>query len=81
MPTLRPGRHGSQRVLAAGLLGLALLGGGCAQVRPWERGALSDRRMQWAPDSDRASARLHVLTVREGATGAQGRAGAACGCN
>lgn len=63
---------------------LLLLAGGlcaCAEVKPWQRGTLADRCMQATPDAERAAARQHVLSVREGAVGGTGRSGAACGCN
>jgi hypothetical protein len=54
---------------------------GCEAVKPWQRGVLADRRMQWAPDPERAAAREHVLSVREGASGGQAGGGGACGCD
>jgi hypothetical protein len=54
---------------------------GCVPVKPWQRGVLADRRMQWAPDPERAAARGHVWSVREGASGGQAGGGGACGCD
>ncbi len=68
-------------VRAAGLLALAAVLSGCADVRPWERGALADRRLRWLMTPERAAAREHVFTVREGAEGGHGNDGSGCGCN
>ncbi len=61
--------------LAGGLLG------GCAVVRPWQRGVLMKRAMKPAPASGGTTFELHVHTIREAMAGAAGDAGASCGCN
>ena len=73
----RPGRL---TVLALACLVLAPLAG-CAPVRPWERGALTHRCMQVAPQPSRAMLREHAMSVREAAQGGLGAAGAGCGCD
>jgi hypothetical protein len=54
---------------------------GCANVKPWERGALADPIMQ--PDRDPLGARLadHVCFSREAAANGRGVGGGGCGCN
>ncbi len=66
------------------LLGLFILlgtAGGCATVKPWERGALADYTMR--PDRDPLSDMLddHVYYTREAASGGRGVGGGGCGCN
>lgn len=53
----------------------------CTPVAAWNRGVLADRKMQWARDPERNTARTHVFTVREGASGGAGSDGGACGCD
>lgn len=64
-------------------LGTALLGGltGCAQVKPWQRGALADVTMR--PDRDPVGLALseHMYFSREAASGGRGVGGGGCGCN
>jgi len=54
---------------------------GCAAVKPWERGTLSDYTMR--PDRDPLSDSLyeHIYFTREGAAGGRGVGGGGCGCN
>jgi hypothetical protein len=63
------------------LAGVALLSAGCAGVRPWERGPLSDYIMR--PDRDTLADGLyeHVYFTREAAAGGRGVGGGGCGCN
>lgn len=59
-----------------------LIGGtGCAQVKPWQRGALADLTMR--PDRDPVGTSLteHMFFSREAATGGRGVGGGGCGCN
>lgn len=67
--------------LAAGVLLAGLLGSGCASVKPWERGTLSDYIMR--PDRDPAADSLyeHIYFTREAAVGGRGVGGGGCGCN
>ncbi len=62
---------------AAALVGLT----GCAQVKPWQRGALADVTMR--PDRDPVGLALteHLYFSRESAAGGRGVGGGGCGCN
>ena len=65
-----------------GLFAFVLLGlGGCATVKPWERGALSDYTMR--PDRDPMSDSFaeHVYFTREASSGGSSVGGGGCGCN
>ena len=65
------------------LIGLAalLLGNGCANVQPWQRGSLADITMR--PDRETLPRTLaeHMWFSREAATGGRGIGGGGCGCN
>ena len=54
---------------------------GCATVKPWERGTLSDYTMR--ADRDPLSDALyeHIYFTREAAAGGRGVGGGGCGCN
>lgn len=58
----------------------ALSGVGCATVRPWQRGQLANRCMQFDPDGGFAAFRGHWQESREGASGGSGLQGGGCGC-
>ena len=63
---------------------VALAVGGCATFdppKPWEKGELAKREMQFDPDPLEAKATQHVYTSKEGATGGYGVGGGGCGCN
>ena len=68
---------------AVGAALLCMAGGvsGCASVKPWERGTLSDYTMR--PDRDPSHDMLmeHVFFTREAAAGGRGVGGGGCGCN
>lgn len=68
-------------LVVAGLLALA---GGCARVRPWERGELASPAMHFQL-SPLGTAQLDsVLEITEGSTfssAGPGSAGAGCGCH
>ena len=66
--------------IAALLVAAAWLGG-CAPVRPWQRGTLAHRCMQPDARPQETRARNHMLGARESAQGAAGEAGGGCGCN
>ena len=68
-----------QLVLAGAAL--AWLGGGCASVKPWERGTLSDYTMRADRDPLFISQSEHVFFSREAAYGGRGVGGGGCGCN
>lgn len=79
-----------RRIVLAALAGPVLLSG-CSSlpslslpepwVRPFERERLADPIMNPLRDQQAAMFREHVLTVREGARGANGVSGGGCGCN
>ena len=60
---------------------VALLTGGCANVKPWERGALTDYTMRSDRDPLHISLSEHVWFSREAAYGGRGVGGGGCGCN
>ena len=59
----------------------SLLGGGCVNVKPWQRGALADPTMR--PERNPLASALseHMWFSRETATGGRGVGGGGCGCN
>jgi len=67
------------RVLVIGLG--VVLGTGCVNVKPWQRGALADITMR--ADRDPLGDRFaeHVFFSREASTGGRGVGGGGCGCN
>ncbi len=66
-------------VLTAVMIALVLCG--CANVKPWQRGVLSDYTMRSDRDELRQTQREHVFFSREEATGGGGVGGGGCGCN
>lgn len=68
-------------VVLVALGGLALLAGGCATVKPYQREHLAQRIMKFSPDPDEDELDLHMLEAREGSSGGYGSAGGGCGCN
>lgn len=69
----------SLMLAAVGLAALAA--GGCAEVRPWERGILAKPEMQLAPDKMGSYVDDHTYFSKEAATGGKGVGGGGCGCN
>ena len=67
-------------LLALGGSGLA----GCAHkpppVKPWQRGHLVRRTLQFN-DGLESRFRQHMFSAREGAEGGYGHVGGGCGCN
>jgi hypothetical protein len=61
------------------LMTLLLLGSGCADVKPYERGRLAHPTMLLG-DMARPGA-AHVYAIREGAVGGGTGAQGGCGCN
>jgi Domain of unknown function (DUF4266) len=63
-------------ILAAGLTG-----GGCVNVKPWQRATLADPAMN--PDRDALGVAFseHVQFSREAVSGGRGVGGGGCGCN
>lgn len=63
------------------MLGSALLAGGCAGVKAYERELLADPIMSFSRDVLSDAYLEHVYEVREGARGATTTQGGGCGCN
>lgn len=61
----------------------ALACASCAEVKPWQRGALTHASMEPEDRPTTLSREFlsHVFDVREGSKGAGGQAGGGCGCN
>lgn len=70
-----------RRFLLCLVLGAALLASGCANVKPWQHGALSDYIMR--PDRDPLGSALseHMWFSREAAFVGRAVGGGGCGCN
>ena len=66
---------------ALAVAGAVLSAGGCAHVKPWERGALSTYGMRQDRDPLQDALREHVFFTREAATGGRSVGGGGCGCN
>lgn len=68
--------------LALLLSGLGVLClSGCANIKPWQRGTLSDYSMRADRDPLGQGQMDHVYFSREMATGGRGVGGGGCGCN
>ena len=67
-------------VMAAVILGAALVAGGCATVQPWERGRLADPAMIFDADASQVSYMTHWQEAREGSAGGFGVQSGGCGC-
>ena len=63
------------------LSGVLLLASGCANVKPWQRGMLSDYTMRSDHDPLGLAQSEHVWFSREEAHGGGGVGGRGCGCN
>jgi hypothetical protein len=75
----------SSRALVALLALVASMAAGCGHslrppVRPWERGYLAKRAMQF-DDGLEGRFRQHLFGAREGAEGGYLKVGGGCGCN
>ena len=66
-------------VLVASLL-LGAVASGCATVRPWQRGRLSDPCMIFDADQGQAAYAAHWQDAREASTGGSGVQSGGCGC-
>ena len=79
----------SRTLLAALILGLFFVAGGCASVtagaswtvKPHQREMLADKIMNLDGDPQERAADQHMLANREGAIGGSGTSGGGCGCN
>lgn len=67
-------------IFAAGMAAL-LFTSGCANVKPWERGTLTDYTMRPDQNSIATAQASHIYFSREEATGGSGVGGGGCGCN
>jgi hypothetical protein len=69
------------RFLSVFMVILALLGGGCAEVKPWDRDLLAEKQMQLVPAPVDNALDEHIYYSKEAASGGQGVGGGGCGCN
>jgi hypothetical protein len=67
-------------LLVLALAAVAASSTACATVKPWQRGQLANRCMQFDPDGGFAAFRGHWQESREGASGGSGLQGGGCGC-
>lgn len=70
-----------RRTMLAAVAAGGLVLAGCATVRPWERGGLSDYTMRLDRDALHDSLSDHIHFTREAAAGGRGVGGGGCGCN
>lgn len=54
---------------------------GCTNVKPWQRGVLSDPTMRADRDPVGLALTEHMYFSREAASGGRGVGGGGCGCN
>ena len=73
----------SRIVRAAWLLVALGLAGGCASanLRPWDRDLLAEKKMRFIPSPIEHAVDEHVYFSKEGSTGGQDVGGGGCGCN
>jgi len=69
------------RTLAIVIACSALLLSGCADVKPWDRDLLAQKKMQLVPAPVDNALDEHVYFSKEAASGGQGVGGGGCGCN
>ena len=69
------------RALAIVIAFAALLISGCADVKPWDRDLLAQKKMQLVPAPVDNALDEHVYFSKEAASGGQGVGGGGCGCN
>ncbi len=60
---------------------LAVAGGGCATVKPWQREELARPTMTADQSVGDERFQQHARGAREGADGGSGQAAGGCGCN
>ena len=60
---------------------LLLVGSGCTNVKPWQRGTLADYTMRADRDPLSTAQAEHIWFSREEASGGRGVGGGGCGCN
>lgn len=69
------------RILTVPAILAALLIGGCAEVKPWDRDLLAEKKMQLVPAPLDNGLDEHIFYSKEAASGGQGVGGGGCGCN
>ncbi len=69
------------RVLAIVITCSTLFISGCADVKPWDRDLLAQKKMQLVPAPVDNALDEHVYFSKEAASGGQGVGGGGCGCN
>lgn len=62
------------------VIGVSLVSGACATVRPWQKGRLANRCMMFDPDGGLVAFAAHWQESREGSSGGYGVQGGGCGC-
>ena len=62
-------------------LALAVVAGGCASVRPWDRDLLAEPRMSFIPSPMLHAIDEHIYFSKEASMGGQDVSGGGCGCN
>ena len=55
--------------------------GGCADVKPWQKGELAKPEMAFGNDPLHLRYRQHIYFSKENASGGYGVGGGGCGCN
>ena len=75
------GKRRRAGMVAVALLVAAASMGGCATVKPWQRGRLAHRGMIFGAEAAESTLEQHTLQYREGAGGGYGGGGGGCGCN
>jgi hypothetical protein len=68
-------------LLIPALAAVAFCGGGCANVKPWQRSTLADYTMRADRDPLGEKDAEHLFFSREAASGGRGVGGGGCGCN
>lgn len=60
---------------------LAMLMGGCADVKPWEKGNLAKSHMSFDPDPAESHFMHKTYQAKEASSGGYSIGGGGCGCN
>lgn len=79
-------RQSAEVIMKKCILTLVLLASvtaltGCQNVKPWQRGTLSDMTMRADRDPLGVAMSEHMYFSREAASGGRGVGGGGCGCN
>jgi hypothetical protein len=78
-PADRASRIAGRGLAVTLALALMALAGGCARLKPWERGKLAHATMLLGDDARPGEA--HVYAIHEGAVGGASAVEGGCGCN